>query len=141
MMTARANIGGFQGGLGPSGTAACEVSAPSREGCADGVGEERAEGILFKVLGVGGEHQEFVLGGMGETKPRETKKDNKIQETTRNCPVRGNIIIVNFELQAVSINCEKKFREKFPAHHSAHKEDIVRIAHGCKCLCERVAET
>ena len=43
--------------------------------------EDRAEGILFKVLGVGGEHQEFVLGGMGETNPRETKKDNKIQAT------------------------------------------------------------
>jgi hypothetical protein len=104
------------------------------------VGKERAEGILFEMEGVGGEHQEFVLGGMGETNPRKANEDNKIQENTRNCPVRGYIIVVNFELQEVSVNRVKKFSETSPAYHAACKQDVVCVADGRQGMGERVWE-
>lgn len=91
--------------------------------------------------GVGGEHQEFVLGGMGEANPYEANEDNKIQENTRNCPVRGYIIVVNFELQEVSVNRVKKFSETSPAYHAAREQDVVCVADGRQGAGEWVWET
>jgi hypothetical protein len=84
-------------------------------------GRKGRKEFFLRCWGVGGEHHEFMLGGMGETNPRKANEDNKIQENSRNCPVGGHVIVVNFELQKVPVNVNRSF-----LRHALHAIRLTR---------------